>query len=100
MATETTIRSVGLTTEGVRALPSRPGAYLLGSHRESFYVGSTDDLRRRGAEHLPANEENDCLRRKKPDTLWFAECSSVAAARQLEKEWYEKHGHECNYQRP
>jgi len=94
------MKAILLTAHDVALLPEKPGAYLLGSNQQPVYVGSTNNLRRRGKEHLPENETNSCLKRKRPGTMWYQECSSEAEARKLEKEWYGKYGHTCNEQEP
>ncbi|MCL6450151.1 MAG: GIY-YIG nuclease family protein [Acetobacteraceae bacterium] len=58
-----------LDEQGVRCAPTDPGVYRLyvrtAYHElKVFYVGQSEDLRRRLREHIGPDEANACIRRK------------------------------------
>lgn len=47
-----------------RVVPEKGGIYRLSNTEGVFYVGQSDNLRRRLLEHLSDNEKNTCIKEK------------------------------------
>jgi len=59
--------------------------YVLLCNDENWYIGSTDDLKRRVAHHH-AGECADTCRRIPVEVVYFEACRSLEAARQRERQ--------------
>lgn len=103
-------RLLTFTSEGVLGnIPNSPGVYRLSQKSQDgkfyvFYVGKTDDLKKRIAEHLGGGGENSCIRQHltQKDTLAFryALVPDEKTRSDIERYMYKYYAPECNTQEP
>ena len=92
-----------MATTSLSRVPPTPGVYAYGhdakelhgleAERVYVYIGESDNLRRRLEQHLPANEQNDGLRKYLRENLsrvkcWYCAMDGVSASsrRKIEAE--------------
>ena len=92
------------TEKNVKAhAPNKAGVYRLiyqkGDKYHPFYVGQSDDLKRRLLEHLSASEQNACIKRHLREYscfFRFLEVSTQSERDRIEKEEIAKFDPPCN----
>jgi len=104
-----TFHSVYSESEVKKYIPTESGVYLLwvklakSEKWRCFYVGQAKDLEKRLIEHLSANEENDCIKKKVAEKVCGFEYAKVAKQNDrdgIEKYLYDHYKPECNVQDP
>ena len=80
-------------------VPASPGAYQLIKNNSVIYVGSADDLNRRYGE-WSNSPDNPCVKRSGFDLFRWQVTQTLAAARQLELDWYNTFRPVCNLVSP